>query len=56
MTSPQETTPKITDVKRDLQAVKEFRIILLKFGKLQKNTGRHLKEIRKTMHKQIKKV
>lgn len=56
MTPPKETTPKITDVKRDLQAVKEFRIILLKFSKLQKNTGRHLKEIRKTMHKQIKKV
>lgn len=54
MTPPKETPPKITDVKRDLQAVKEFRIILLKFSKLQKNTGKHLKEIRKTMYKQIK--
>lgn len=55
MTPPEETTPKITDVKRDLQTVKECRIILLKFSKLLKNTGKYLKDIRKTMHKQIKK-
>ena len=51
MTPSEETTPKITDVKRDLQTVKEFRIILLKFSKLLKNTGNYLKDIRKTMHK-----
>ena len=55
MTPPEETTPKITDVKRDLQTVKEFRIILLKKFSDYRNTSRQLSKIRSTMNEQNKK-
>lgn len=51
MTPSEETTPKITDVKRDLQTVKEFRIILLR--ELQEH--KTINKIRKIIREQNEK-